>query len=429
MSETLIILRREFLERVRTKSFLISTIVTPLFFAALFALPAIIGAGGGGERKVVVVDEAPTGVADAFTAALTRPPPAGVEADDDAYTYKVERVAGPLAGVRDRLNQRVLSEEIDAYVVLPADVASRSEVAYRARNVASFQVQGDIRRAASEAVQQVRLRQAGLQGGEVASLLKPVELAAARVTEAGEDAGSAESTLILAYITGFLLYMMVLIYGINVMRSVLEEKTNRIVEVIVSSMRATHLMMGKMLGVGAVALLQVSIWIGLGALAVGASDTLAARFGLPPGAFDAVKVSPWVLFATLGFFLLGFLLYAALFAAVGAAVNSEQEAQQYQTIVFLPLIASLMFIAPVVNEPLGSTATILGMIPFTAPVTMAMRMSAAPIPVSQVLLSLAILALGVLFVSWLAGKIYRVGILSTGKKPTFGELVRWVRAA
>jgi ABC-2 type transport system permease protein len=213
------------------------------------------------------------------------------------------------------------------------------------------------------------------------------------------------------------------------MRSVLEEKTNRICEVIVSSMKASHLMAGKILGVGSVALLQVSIWAALGALVVMQSDAIAARVGASPQALQAVKVDPWVLASMVAFLVLGFLLYAALFAAVGASVNSDQEAQQYQLVVFLPLIASLMASFRVIAEPMGTMATVLSTIPFSAPIIMPTRMAAAPVPPWQVAMSLVVLAASVVAVSRLAGKIYRVGILSTGQKPTLRELGRWIRAA
>ena len=426
MSESFIVMRREFLERVSSKSFLIGTLLFPLFMGAIFLIPAMLGGGGGGERRLVLVDEAPPGLGASFVRQLTEVRP---DRDDDDFTYRVEHVRQPFAQVRDRLNARVMAEEIDGYVHLPADVVTSNRVNYRARNVSSFSVEAAIRRAASQAVQEARLREAGLALPTVAAMLRPVELETRRVTERGEDAGSAESTFFLAYITGFLVYMLVFMYGINVMRSVLEEKTNRIVEVIISSMRPTQLMLGKILGVGSVAIVQVGIWVVLGFIAASQSDTIAARFRLPPDAFSAIRVEPWVLFSTLGFFVLGFLLYAALFAAVGAAVNSEQEAQQFQTLVFLPLIASLLMMGPVINDPLGRLATTVGMIPLSAPINMPMRMAAAAVPPSQVLGSLAILAVTVVFITWLAGTIYRVGILSTGKKPTLRELGRWLRAA
>jgi len=425
MSEILIVLQREFLERVRTRGFVLSTLLLPLFVGGMAIIPTLVGSGGG-ERTLVVVDEAPAGIGDHLVGSLTRPAAAG---EDDGYTYRVERIPGPLAAAREDLNRRVLAEEIDAYVHLPADVVSGNGIDYRARNVSNFRVERDIRRAVSEAVQGARLREAGLDVTEVASLLRPVSIRTARVTEAGEKEQSAQSTFMLGYVLGFMVYMLVILYGINVMRSVLEEKTNRIVEVIVSSMKASHLMAGKILGVGAVALFQVSIWAVLGTVAASASGGVAGKLGLPAGALAGAGVDPWMLAAGIGFFILGFFLYASLFAAVGAAVNSEQEAQQYQTVAFLPLIAPMLFIVQVISDPLGTTATVLGMIPFTAPVTMPMRMATAAVPTWQIAASLACTMLAVVVVAWLAGKIYRIGILSTGKKPSLRELGHWLRAA
>lgn len=425
MAEMLIVLRREFVERVRTRGFVLSTVLIPLFIAGITLLPMAMGTGGG-ERKLAVVDEAPAGVGDYVVRTLSQPPPAG---DDDAYTYRVERVAGPLASVREELNRRIVADDLDAYVHLPADVVNGNRIDLRAQNVSNFRVERDIRRAVSEAVQGARMREQGLDVTEVAALLRPVELRATRVTEAGEQAGSAESSFFLGYILGFMVYMLVILYGINVMRSVLEEKTNRIVEVIVSSMKATHLMAGKILGVGAVAMLQVGIWALMGTLAATQSGGIAARLGLPADALSGFGVDPWMLAAAVGFFLLGFLLYAALFAAVGAAVNSEQEAQQFQTVALLPLIAPMLFIAQIISDPLGRTATVLGMIPFTAPVTMPMRMAAAAVPGWQIGVSLLGTFVAVLLMAWVAGKIYRIGILSTGKKPSLRELGHWLRAA
>ena len=425
MSEMLIVLRREFMERVRSRSFLVSTILIPVFVGGLFLLPVVMGSGGG-EHRIVLVDESPAGIGEMVARTLSVPPPAG---DDDANTFRVERVAAPLESVRARLNRQVLSEEIDGYLHLPADVLAGNRVHLRARNVSNFGVERDLRPAVSLAVQTARLQAAGLDVGQVAALMRPVDVGASRVTARGEQEGGAESSFYLGYVLGFMVYMLVLLYGVNVMRSVLEEKTNRIVEVIVSSMKATHLMAGKILGVGAVAVLQVSIWAAMGVLANSQSGGIARRFGLPADAFSGVHVDPWMLASSLAFFLLGFLLYAALFAAVGAAVNSEQEAQQFQTVALLPLIAPMLFITSVISDPLGTTATVLGLIPFTAPVTMPMRMAAAVVPAWQIFLSLAGILVAVVLVAWAAGKIYRIGILSTGKKPTLRGLGHWLRAA
>ena len=419
MHETLIVLKREFFERVRSKGFWIGTLILPLFMGAVTFLPTLMDRGGS-TRTLVIVSEAPAGVADQVAAGLSR---AGE--DGEPAPYRIERADGPFAPAREALNQRVLDKSIDGYVYLPADVVQRNTIEYRARNVGNFAVAGDIRRAVSQAVQAERLRGAGLQVGEVAALLRPVEVNAARVTTEGEKAGNVESAFFLSYIVGFVVYFLVFLYGFNVMRSVLEEKTNRIVEVVVSSMKASHLMLGKILGVGAVAMLQVGIWVVLGV----AMSRLAPRFGLQADALSNLGLSSTLIAQLVVFFVLGFFLFAALFAALGAAVNSEQEAQQYQTIVFLPLIAPMLFITQIVGDPLGTTATVLGLVPLTAPVTMPMRLTATAVPGWQIAASLAGIVVTVLLVAWLAGKIYRVGILSTGKKPTMRELVRWLRMA
>jgi ABC-2 type transport system permease protein len=430
-----IVLRREFLERVRSKGFLIGTVLFPLLMGALWIVPAMLGEGGG-TRKIVIVDQAPAGLGQIVEQVLTHPEaahPASAGAsskdDEDRITYVVTHETRPLAAVKADLIRRVQAKEIDGWLYLPPDLVQTSQAQYRARDVANFMVIGDLSRATSRAVQAARLQASGIAPAQVAALVKPVQLATGRITDKGEEGGSAQGTFWLAYIFGLLTYMMILLYGVNVMRSVLEEKTNKISEVIVSSMRASHLMLGKILGVGAVALLQVGIWITAAAVAVSRSDAVAAHFHIDPKNLDIVHLPLGMVLGTVGFFIMGFLLYSAVYAALGAAVNSEQEAQQLQIFVLIPVMLPIAFLVRIVTDPLGHMATVLGMIPFTAPVTMAMRMASTTVPAAQVIGSLLGLLVTVLIVAWIAGKIYRVGILSTGKKPSLAELGRWLRAA
>jgi ABC-2 type transport system permease protein len=362
-------------------------------------------------------------VGDVFVSTITAPPE-----DLKDNTYDVERVAGSLQSVRAVLNKRVEAKEIDGYVALPPDILDSNKVVYRARSIANMNVLRDLRQAASRAVQAERLRRAGLDGSQVASLIKPVTVQEARITQRGEEAGGALSTFFFAYIVAFLIYFMTVFYGTSVLRSVLEEKTNRIAEVMVSSVKPVHLMAGKIIGVGSAAVLQVLIWIALMVLAT-RSKLITDRLDVSPETLSALSVEPWVAVAFTLFFVLGFFLYSSLFAALGAAVTSDQEAQSLQMVVMLPLIVPLMFLLPITNEPLGAIATTLGLIPLTAPLAMPMRMAATEIPVVQILASILLLALGVALLAWLAGKIYRVGILSTGKKATLRELVQWLQAS
>ncbi len=423
MRDILLIVRREFRERVASKSFLIGTLIFPLIMIGLVMLPRVVGSRGT-ERTLVVVNDGPPAVGEAFAAALEAPPATAGE-----NTYRVLRVPGPSAQVRESLNGRVQNKEIDGYVVLPADVLDTGTVVFRARNVGSFAVMRELRTAGTRAVQTERLRTAGISREAVAKLIAPVEVDEARITSRGEERGGALSTFLAAYVVAFLIYVMTTLYGVAVMRSVLEEKTSRIAEVLLSTLRSTHLIAGKIIGVGSAAVAQVLIWVVILVVFVSQSERFGDRFALPESVMQALRVEPGTGVLLFLFFLLGFFLYASVFATVGASVTSEQEAQSVQFIALLPLISPLLFLESILNAPLGPTATTLGIVPFTAPIAMPMRMASTPVPGVEIATSLVLLVIGIAVVAWIAGKIYRVGILSTGKRPTLGELVRWVRAA
>jgi ABC-2 type transport system permease protein len=421
--DILLIIRREFRERVASKSFLLGTLLFPLLMIGLIVLPRLVGSRGT-ERTLALVNEGAPGVGAAFAAALSRPP----ESVED-NTYRVTPVQGSYEHVRASLTSRVQAKELDGYVVLPADVLERGEVMFRARNVGSFAVMRDLRAAGNRAVQSERIRKAGIDASAVAALIAPIRVDEARITSRGEERGGALSTFLTAYAVAFLIYVMTTLYGVTVMRSVLEEKTNRIAEVLMSTIRAPHLMVGKIIGVGSAAVAQVIIWVVILTVVMSQSKRMGERFALPETVSQALNVEPATGVLLFLYFLLGFLLYASVFATVGASVTSEQEAQSVQFLALLPLIAPLLFMQTILNAPLGPTATTLGIIPFTAPIAMPMRMASTPVPEIEIAASLALLVVGIAAVAWAAGKIYRVGLLSTGKRPTFSELVRWVRSA
>ena len=422
MREVMIIVRREFLERVRTRAFLLGTVAFPIFMVAIFVLPRTFD--GPVERNLVLIDEAPAPVGDRFVAMLTSMADSG-----SGNIYSVERVSGRLVDLRDELNARVLAEEIDGYVALPPGVLENERVLYRARNVGSGEVVRDLRNAASEAVQTERLRQAGLEQSNVNALFRRVEVDDASVTQTGEEGRGAEATFFYAYIVAFLIYFITVIYGQTVLRSVIEEKTNRIAEVMVSSVRASHLMLGKIVGVGSAALFQVGIWTAAVVLVALRSDLIADRFGIPREAFSALTIPPIQAVLFILYFVLGFLLFAAVFAAAGAALTSEQESQSVQMPIMVPLFVPLIFSFRIAADPNSTMARVLGLFPLTAPITMPMRISAGGIPTWEIIASLALLVLGLVFVAWLAGKVFRVGILATGSRPSLRDLARWVREA
>ena len=282
MHDVLLIIRREFRERVASKSFLLGTILFPLLMIGLLILPRLVGRGGT-ERTLVLVNEGPPGIGAAFTAALSRP---AESAEDN--TYRVVPVDGPLDKVRDSLAARIESKEIDGYVVLPPDVLDRGTIMFRARNVGSFAVMRDLRTAGNRAVQSERIRSAGIDPGKVAALIAPVQVDEAKITARGEERGGALSSFLTAYLVAFLIYLMTTLYGVTVMRSVLEEKTNRIAEVLMSTIRPAHLMAGKIIGVGSAAVAQVLIWVAILSVVMAQSGKLGPRFALPEGLATAL---------------------------------------------------------------------------------------------------------------------------------------------
>ncbi len=437
MAELLIIIEREFRERVQTRSFVVGTLAFPVFLIAILLLPTL-GGSSSGERRLVVVDGAPAGVADVFVQAMQSPraeaagaaagAPAGAGEAEAPPGYDIQRV--PLASADfDRLNRRITGKELDAYVVLGPATVDSGRVELRARNITNRLLLRDVRAAATAAVQTRRLGSAGLDPSVVGQLMHPVTVRTARITEAGESAGNAESTFFVAYILAFMAYFVIAMYGHAVMRSVIQEKTTRISEILVSTVRAGRLMGGKIAGVSAAALLQLAVWAAIIMLVTSQSDLLREQFGVSASTMDAVRLPGGIVAALLAFFVLGFLVYASLFAGLGASMSTEQEAQPYQMMLMLPLFLPLLFLGAITNEPDGAIATFLGLFPLTAPVAMPMRLAAAPANWSQVGVALAIMVLTAALIAWVAGKIYRAGILATGKKATLHELVRWIRAA
>jgi ABC-2 type transport system permease protein len=421
MYETWLVAKREFLERVRTRLFVIGTIALPLFLASVVILPQL--GGGGSTRTIAIVDEAPSGIAEAFIDVLTAQPES-----EDGNRYEVERVSGSFEEVADELNRRVLAEEIYGYVVLPPEVLDSNRIVYRAQNVANLRVMSDLRRSVSRGVQAARLQRAGLDGAQVAALIRTVDVDESQVTESGEPGRSAASAFGYAYVVAFLIYFMTIFYGTSVTRSVIEEKSNRISEVLVSSMRAVYLMLGKILGVAAAALAQVAIWVAAVVALVRSPDLLQRFADVPPEALAMFAVPTGAVLLYVAYFLLGFLVYAAIFAALGAAMTSDQEAQSVQMLGMAPLIVPMLFIPVIIGEPLGTAATVLGMIPLTSPVTAPMRIASAPVPAAQTAMSLGLLVVALVLVTWIAGKIYRIGILATGKKASLRDVFQWLRA-
>jgi ABC-2 type transport system permease protein len=428
-------MRREFLEKVRTRAFIIGTVLFPVLMIGLTVLPILLDRRETEPKRVAIVDGAGGDVGMKVTEALAG---ARREGANGAARYSVVRVpaAGRVDSVRDSLIaitgvQQEGVEGLDGILVLTDESVDGGRIPYLGVNVGSM---ADMRKLETElqtTLRQERLRRAGIDVFVGMKASREVDVVTQKVTSGKLTGESGATSFMLAYIMGLILYMTMLLYGVQVMNSVMEEKTNRIAEVLASSVKPFEMMLGKVLGVGGVGLLQLSIWGGTAMLVTTYRGPLARLFGASPDALTAMKlpsVRPDLLAVFLIYFVLGFLLYAAAYAAVAAMCNSQQEAQQANTPVTLCIVAGFMAMFSLLNEPSGSLARTLSLIPVTAPFVVPVRYSLAPIPVPELLLSMAATLAGMLFVVWVAGRIYRVGILMYGKRPKASELWRWVRS-
>jgi ABC-2 type transport system permease protein len=416
--DILVIAKREFIERVRTKAFVIGTILGPIFMAGIMIVPAFMASRLAKSVSITVID------AEGSLRALVEESLSGAAAQAEQGTTKfvVKAPEGAdLAAQREAARQAVLKGTLDVYVVLPPDVLTESKAEYYAKSVTDFEGIRAVDRAIEKAVFGKRISAAGIDPAQVASLTRPLDLKRLRVSDKGEQEDRGVS-FFLSLILVMMIYIGTLMWGQVVMTGVIEEKSNRVVEVIVSSTTPRNLLFGKLVGVGGAGLLQFGIWI-LALVGVSAaSGSLAFLSGI-----DLPEINPVLVAAFPIFFLLGFFLYAALYAAIGAAVNTIQEAQNFIFPVMLPIILAMVCWPVVMRAPDSTVSVVLSLIPFMTPILMFLRMSVLMPPVWQIVLSVVLTSLTIALVIWIAARIYRVGILMYGKPPNFPEMVRWVR--
>lgn len=419
MRKVLAVVRREFVERVRRRSFWVMALLGPVFFTATLLAPLWL-AGAGGPKRIVVVDRTTTPLGAAVAARL----------DSVRRFVVVARLRGTSA-VDDSLAGAVEAKQIDGFLLVSDSLLATGAVEYRASSVSSLEDVGLLRETLRRLVEDARLERAGVDPAVVARAQLGIALKTNKITHGRTTEETAGQSFSLAYFMMFTLYLSLVLYGVQVMGSVIEEKTSRMVEVLVSSLRPFELLSGKVLGVGAVSLLQFVIWGVAGRLLLGQRRALLSRTGGPEAGqvFQVPHVSLATGVVFIAFFLGGFLLYSAMFAAVAAMSSTEQEARQAQTpVVMLILIAFFGSFAALAN-PESAIAVTLSLVPFTAPIATPARWAAGNLTWGDVTTSLLLLGLGTAVVTWLAARIYRVGILMTGKRPGLGELVRWVRTA
>lgn len=440
MSRTMAVIKREFTETVQSKSFLIGTVLGPILMLGFFALQfAIISRGGGGAHEIAIVDATGRGIgAQIETMLESGSAVPGARSDGARATYTVETSvidAAEWETVREGLRTRVRADELDGYLWLPSDLAENGTARYEGDNATNASVISDLRAGMQRVVQTTRLAQSGIDAEQVGAALRPVRMEAAKLGEDGAS-GSAEAALVLGIAMTFAIYMAVLLYGASVMNGVLEEKRDKIVELILSSIKAQQLMLGKVIGIGSAGLLQMAVWVTFAVLVITQGEHIAALFGADSetiaqitqsGVLAGVPASTAIIF--LLFFAGGFFIYASLYASLGAITTTAQEAQGLVFPIIMPLLIGMLVSLNAVQNPDATMVVVCSLIPLTSPLVMPVRVAMGGVPILQLILSVALLFATALAVIWVGAKIYRIGILATGTRPKWSEIWRWIRTA
>lgn len=444
MNKSILILKREYLTRVKKKSFIIMTLLVPLMMAALTILPAYLATMDDKEERTIAVYD-PTGLI------LNR-------LESNEFT-KFQYIPAPEF---EELNKNFKSNKYYAVLHIPVNILTTNRAEIISDKQVTFDVKNMITRRIENIIEGEKRKQVIDATGvpdleqKLAATRTNISVETIKLGEEGEAVkSSTEIAMAIGYAAGFLIYMFVFIYGTMVMRGVMEEKSSRIVEVIISSVKPFQLLFGKIIGIGLVGLTQIAIWIILGIaittgltafIGGGSAETAAQAQNIMSGqAMGQIATAtpeaqnkvieiigmignlniPLIIFALFFYFIGGFILYASLMGAIGSAVDSDEDAQQMMLPVTMPLIFSIIILFAVAKNPEGPLAFWASMIPLTSPVTMMVRIPFG-VPVWEIALSMVLLISTILGTIWVAGKIYRTGILMYGKKVTLKEIVKWL---
>lgn len=446
MKKISLIIQREYLTRVRQKSFIIMTIIGPLLMAALFIVPVWLALQQSEDVTVLVVDESFL-----FTERLE---------NTDNITFRYAD-----AGLDVAKTQLGVDEGIDAVLYIHRNILSTTkgiQLIYESQP--SIHAIRHIETTLSNDIEKFKLAKYGIEQSAIDAARTDVRLVTMKMDELGkESSANTEVSMLVGLMSGVLIYMFIFLYGVQVMRGVIEEKTNRIIEVIISSVRPFELMMGKIIGIALVGLTQFMLWMVLTTVLVSGARTviesqftdeemggrsieevMAGQSTAMAGQqqeqvaefnqaalddfmknFDTINF-PLILSSFLFYFLGGYLLYSALFAAVGSAVDNEADSQQFMLPITIPIIFSFVMAQYIISNPEGPLSFWLSIIPFTSPIIMMVRIPFG-VPYWELALSMAMLIIGFVATTWVAGRIYRTGILMYGKKISYRELWKWLR--
>lgn len=421
MDKILVIIKREYLQRVRRRAFIIGTIATPLLLIALSVVPALT-ASRAAEHQVVVLDQ--TGDPGLFPE-LRKSVEKSTVGGKTTVTQEVVPAGTDIEEVRKAHTSDIEKNAAIGYLVLTPGVVEGSEAPkYYSKNVSDMVGNQMLENALSSVITQRRLVKAGFADPEkLSKFLKPVNIDAIKISATGETRDSGQ-TFFLGFIMVMFLYMTILMYGISTMRGVIEEKQSRIVEVVVSSVKPFQMMLGKLIGIGLVGLTQYLIWVAAGMIFLAVGIPMFAQSGI-----HLPTIPPALLVYFVIFFVLGYLLFATLYTVVGSMVSTEEDAQQLQFPVTMLIVIPILIFWSVMRDPNSTSSIVLSLIPFFSPTLMITRIAVVTPPLWQIVLSIALMIATIIGIVWLAGRIYRVGILMYGKRPSIAELGRWIRYA
>jgi len=443
MKKFFAVVKREYIQRVRSRFFVVATILGPILMAGFAIVPALMfGITSGGPTRLAVVDE--TGKmyervakelqSDRGNRGQSQPEkpedPTGLNNDPRERakqngnmiqgSFAVEEVkldGRSVDDVRKDLDARVSRKEIEGYIILPSNLLQNGQPEFSARNAADLFTQSKVENSINRALRSQRMVENGIDEKKIERMSQPVSL---KTTGAGGKESKGESSFYLVFGLGLLIYMSVLLYGQFVLGAVIEEKETRIAEILFSSMRSFPLMMGKLIGVSLVALTQMGIW---------AVAFLSFSAWLAGSSFTLPHIPPMVFVYFVLFFLMGYFIYATFYAVVGSMVTTTQEGGQLALPIVLLLVMGFYLSFNVIRSPNSSLAFWASMFPFFAPITMLVRIVTETPPLWQILLSLGIGVVTVVGMMWVAARIYRVGMLMYGKKASIPEVLRWIRQA
>ncbi|MDQ2936701.1 MAG: ABC transporter permease [Acidobacteriota bacterium] len=460
MNKLLAVVKREYIQRVRTKFFVVMTILGPLMLVVFTIVPGLLlSVKAGGDTRIAIVDQTEgmklsdsvrrsllkedrdgesdsdngVGMAGSVNAnTKDRMQKAGKSLSGSFFVEQINLQGRSLDDVKRELNARIGKDQLDGYLVIPPDILKNSEskTYYYGRNVGDVITRGQIEDRLNRAVRRERLIANGVKEQYIEELSKPVDVVTYPVNEKGEEGvKDSGAGFVMVFVIAFLIYLTVLLYGQVVLGAIVEEKETRIAEILFSSVRSLTLMIGKLIGVSLVALTQLGIWfLAFAALSIWGISALAAQ-GADIGDINIPHLPALFFVYFFLFFVLGYFIYATIYVLVGSMVTTTQEGGQMAMPVIFLLMAGLYMAFPVIRSPNSSFAFWVSMFPFFSPITMIVRIVSQTPPFWQIALSLVIGYSTVVLLLWLASRIYRIGMLMYGKRATIPEVMRWVRQA